>query len=61
MRQLIGITALAIILPGVVARLFMAVLREQPVKWFIAEYAGRNLQVIKHRTLLVCNVALADF
>ncbi|NND82667.1 MAG: WecB/TagA/CpsF family glycosyltransferase, partial [Gammaproteobacteria bacterium] len=42
-------------------RLFMAVLREQPVKWFIAEYAGRNLQVIKHRTLLVCNVALADF
>ena len=60
MRALIAITALIIILPKIGLQCLMALYHQKRISLWVCKYAGVNLSIIKHRTILISNQPLSD-
>lgn len=60
MRMLIAVFALIIVLPKVGIQCLIALYKQQRISLWTCVYAGRDLQAIEHRTILVANRPLAN-
>ena len=60
MRTFIALTALIIILPKIGFKCLMALYHQKRISLWVCEYAGLNLQIIQHRSILIANHPLTD-
>lgn len=61
MRLLIGATALLLVLPKIALQCLIAWHHGRKISIYVRECAGKDMQRIQHRTVLVANAPLADF
>jgi len=61
MRALIALSALIIILPKIGLQCLMALYHQKRIALWVCKYAGINLSIIEHRTILIGNQPLSDF